>query len=74
MTPLGNGTRRRNFAITFDNINMVANFFLLISELVDEEVVPICVSCHRQRFSKKKRPIIPLQLASILGAWVIYLH
>ena len=33
--------------------------FWLIPELVDEEVVPICVSCHRQLFSKKKRPCMP---------------
>ena len=33
--------------------------FWLIPELLDKDVVSICVSCHRQLFSKKKRPCMP---------------
>ena len=56
-------TRYRNTAAQFRKYFCVhehgGQLFWLIPELVDEEVVPICVSCHRQLFSKKKRPCMP---------------
>ena len=56
-------TRYRNTSAQFRKYFCVhehgGQLFWLIPELVDEEVVPICVSCHRQLFSKKKRPCMP---------------
>ena len=56
-------TRYRNTPAQFRKYFCVhehgGQLFWLIPELVDEEVVPICVSCHRQLFSKKKRPCMP---------------
>ena len=56
-------TRYRNTPAQFRKYFCVhehgGRLFWLIPELVDEEVVPICVSCHRQLFSKKKRPCMP---------------
>ena len=56
-------TRYRNTPAQFRKYFCVhehgGQLFWLIPELVDEELVPICVSCHRQLFSKKKRPCMP---------------
>ena len=56
-------TRYRNTPAQFRKFFCVhehgGQLFWLIPELVDKEGVPICVSCHRQLFSKKKRPCMP---------------
>ena len=56
-------TRYRNTPAQFRKYFCVhghgGRLFWLIIELVDEEFVPMCVSCHRQLFSKKKRPCMP---------------
>ena len=51
------GTHRHILGSTFLLMKMVDNFFG--PKFLDEEIVPLCVSCHPQLFSKEKQPCMP---------------
>ena len=77
MTPLGIQTHRRNVASTFVYMNMVANCSSSSQSCWTKKFCPFAqavIDSFLAGRSGHRCPVIPLLLASILGAWVIYPH